>query len=141
MIYDRLATQAARHAQGRGAEQWISVAQLRDDVLRDELSSKRRERIWKMVQTKVEPNTNIRPAVNTLRAGDVGRTWEWTGALPELEDAWNGDRRVSGRHSLGLSREEGRRDSKSVERFESDSTGIGTGSGEVRKWNEGRPIY
>ncbi|KAF2722367.1 sister chromatid separation protein-like protein [Polychaeton citri CBS 116435] len=87
--------QASLHAQSPGSygEGFISVAQLRDDVLRDEWSGTRRKKLWEKVQKKVENNTNVRAMMRTGRSGDVGRVWEWIGATGMIEDA--GDRRRS----------------------------------------------
>lgn len=128
---DRLATQAALHAQGSSPEPWISVGQMRDDVLRDEFSAKRREDIWKRVRDVVEMNANVRANVKEGRLGEVSRVWEWIGALPVMDDAWGGDRRQSGRYSMGASGETPSR---------TDSPAFGGGV-ENRKWDEGRPIY
>jgi hypothetical protein len=57
------------------------MAQLRDDVLRDEFSAPRRARLWEKVQKKVEANSNVRPMVRESATGDVGRVWEWVGAV------------------------------------------------------------
>ena len=132
---DRLATQAALHARGDAAESWISVGQLRDDVLRREFSDQRRENLWKRVQAVVERNANVRASVREGRGGDVSRVWEWVGSVGLLEDAaWNGgvNKRVSfGPVVEGLPDEiptlrEGREGQAMLEK---------------RKWDEGRPIY
>ena len=78
---DRLATQAALHARGRAAEPGISVGQMRDDVLREEFSVQRRERVWRRVKAVVEANANVRAAVREARGGEVARVWEWIGSL------------------------------------------------------------
>jgi len=82
------------------------MAQLRDDVLRDEFSASRRKKLWEKVQKKVEANSNVRPMVREGRTGDVGRVWEWIGAPAAIENspyADKVDRRKSGgfRSSLG----------------------------------------
>ena len=79
-------------------ENYISVAQLRDDVLRDEFSATRRKALWERVQKKVERNANVRPMVREGRSGDVGRVWEWVGAVGMLEGTPGsaGNRRRSG---------------------------------------------
>ncbi|KAL8667514.1 MAG: hypothetical protein Q9202_000730 [Teloschistes flavicans] len=119
---DRLATQAALYNRGDAPESWISVGQLRDDVLRDEFSAKRREGLWRRVKEVVEMNANVRASERELRGGDVSRVWEWIGNLGLMDDAWaEGGRRSGVRFSLG----EGRRDS-----FQPDG-----------RWDEGRPIY
>ena len=106
---------------------------MRDDVLRDEFSASRREAIWKRVKAIVEMNTNVRPSVKESRSGEVSRVWEWIGNVGFLEDSLAGDRRRSGRYSLGPAVTENGRASPEKE-----------GNGEVvpqRRWDEGRPIY
>ena len=134
---DRLATQAALHARGDAAESWISVGQLRDDVLRDEFSDKRRESLWKRVSAVVEKNANVRASVRESRTGDVSRVWEWIGSVGLLDESWS-DRRSGGgkRVSFGGVVDEGT----------PDGGRDGTPSGgremiEQRKWDEGRPLY
>ena len=131
---DRLATQAALYAQQSAPEPWISVGQMRDDVLRDEFSASRRESIWKRVKAIVEMNTNVRPSVKESRSGEVSRVWEWIGNVGFLDDALSGDRRRSGRVSLGwpAAMPDGRASPEKE------------GNGEMvqqRKWDEGGPIY
>lgn len=135
---DRLATQAALYNRGDTGEPWISVGQLRDDVLRDEFSAARREGIWKKVKAVVEMNANVRASVREGRGGDVSRVWEWIGSVGMLggeeppEQPWRGSRRASGRVSwVGAGPSEGER--ASPER--------GREMAETRKWDEGRPIY
>ncbi|KAI4101187.1 MAG: hypothetical protein L6R37_005037 [Teloschistes peruensis] len=140
MALDRLATQAALYNRGDALESWISVGQLRDDVLREEFSAKRREGLWRRVEEVVEMNANVRASERELRAGDVSRVWEWIGNLGLMDDVWaEGGRRSGVRFSLG----ERRRDS-----FQPNgraSMGLGNeGRNEVvekRQWDEGRPIY
>ena len=134
---DRLATQAALHARGDAAESWISVGQLRDDVLRDEFSDKRRESLWKRVSAVVEKNANVRASVRESRSGDVSKVWEWIGSVGLLDESWS-DRRSGGgkRVSFGGVVDEGT----------PDGGRDGTPSGgremiEQRKWDEGRPLY
>ncbi len=130
---DRLATQAALHARGDAAESWISVGQLRDDVLRDEFSDRRRESMWKRVRAVVERNANVRASVREGRGGDVSRVWEWIGSLGLLEDgAWSGGAKK--RVSFGPV-VEGTPDYKAMEVEE------GQQMVEKRKWDEGRPVY
>ena len=133
---DRLATQAALHARGDAAESWISVGQLRDDVLRDEFSDKRRESLWRRVSAVVEKNANVRASVREGRSGDVSRVWEWIGSVGLLDESWS-DRRSGGgkRVSFGGVADEGTPEVRD-----------GTPSGgremiEQRKWDEGRPLY
>lgn len=125
LTLDRLATQAALHSNNQAREGFISVGQLRDDVLRGEFSAKRREKMWKGVRGVVEDNTNVRAAVKESRSGEVSRVWEWIGETANLELE---DRRRSGRITWGNdeSNEEGEKPQKEME---------------MRKWDEGRPIY
>lgn len=134
---DRLATQAGLHNRGDTAEPWISVGQLRDDVLRDEFSAARREGIWKKVKAVVEMNANVRASVREGRGGDVSRVWEWIGSVGLLgedqqQQSWSGPRRSSARVSwIGAGPSEGGRESPQR----------GREIVETRKWDEGRPIY
>lgn len=134
---DRLATQAALHVRGDAAESWISVGQLRDDVLRDEFNDRRRESIWKRVRVIVEKNANVRSSVREGRGGDVSRVWEWIGSVGLLDEPWSGGR-VSGskRVSWGGSLDDGTPDSRT-----SPIGGEAKEMVEQRKWDEGRPIY
>jgi hypothetical protein len=81
------------------------MAQLRDDVLRDEFSASRRKKLWEKVQAKVEVNSNVRPSVREDRNGEVGRVWEWIGSVGAIDNSPYVDRvdRRSGgyRGSLG----------------------------------------
>lgn len=114
------------------SEGFISVGQLRDDVLRATFSAAERERVWKGVRAIVEGNANVRAATREGgRTGEFSRVWEWIGPVnlaPGLE----------GRRSGGLLQEE---------RAASEGAGlrdVGTRSKallETRKWDEGRPVY
>ena len=134
---DRLATQAALHTRGDAAESWISVGQLRDDVLRDEFSDKRRESLWKRVSAVVEKNANVRASVRESRSGDVSRVWEWIGSVGLLDESWS-DRRSGGgkRVSFGGVVDEGTPDGGRDETPSGGREMI-----EQRKWDEGRPLY
>ncbi|KAF2134725.1 hypothetical protein P153DRAFT_362466 [Dothidotthia symphoricarpi CBS 119687] len=126
-VFDRLADQAALSYQEPGSypEKGISMAQLRDDVLRNEFSSSRRQKLWERVQKKVEFNSNIRAAVRETSSGDVARMWEWIGPVKLLEDGRSSGKRESGRFSLGMgSPPTASKDMK-----------------EVKLWKEGRPAY
>lgn len=161
---DSLATQAAwanyygdEHAPGEDGgvvERYIGSAQLRDDVLREEFSARRRTKLWERVQKKVEENANVRSAVREGRSGEVGRVWEWIGAVGAL-DFGDGDggadgavgggsrpvsragggvgRRKSGRFSFGAGRYAG---SSPV----SEATPVARPTG-LQHWEEGRPVY
>ena len=100
---------------------------MRDDILREEYSAARREAIWKRVRPIVEMNSNVRASVKEGRLGEISRVWEWIGNVAAIEDG--GDRRRSGRKWLGPAAE-------SPERSASPNA-----VGELRKWDEGRPVY
>ncbi|KAF2711400.1 hypothetical protein K504DRAFT_475262 [Pleomassaria siparia CBS 279.74] len=103
-VFDRLANHAALNAQDSGAypEAGISMTQLRDDVLRSEFSASKRQKLWAVVQKKVEHNSNVRAAVRESHSGDVGRIWEWIGPVQLLEDGRKGghSRRESNRYNF-----------------------------------------
>ena len=130
---DRLATRAAQHLQdsARFPEPYISMGQLRDDVLRDEFSSRARQKLWTKVQAKVEGNSNVRSMVRESRTGEVSRVWEWIGAVEAIEPSPSGYQTSSPAvvESTPVGRLEGApsRDSKMKR--------------ESRHWDEGRPIY
>lgn len=138
----KLSEQAALHAADPAvwSENYVSVAQLRDDVLRDEFSAARRKALWDKVQKKVEANSNVRPMVREGRTGDVGRVWEWVGAVGQIEgspfkaDKGEGRRLTGGgpgfRDSLGLAGER---------MLEPGSAG--RGDGEITRWKEEGAYY
>ncbi|KAG8532659.1 uncharacterized protein KY384_002536 [Bacidia gigantensis] len=140
---DRLATQAALYSRGDSIESWISVGQLRDDVLRDEFSEKRRENVWKKVRAVVEGNANVRASSRELRGGDVSRVWEWIGSIGLIDDPGFLGRKSGGKRvSWGEVVEE---DGKPEGRLSPPAEdGVPEGKGkamEQRRWDEGRPIY
>jgi hypothetical protein len=129
-VFDRLANHAALNHQEPGSypDQGISMAQLRDDVLRNEFSTRRRQQLWTRVQKKVEHNANVRAAVRENHSGDVARMWEWVGPVQMLEDARSSSRRESGQYRY-----------PAVE-----NTPLNRASREnlqVSKYDEGHPIY
>ena len=128
---ERLSLQAALHAQEPGTyrEDYVSVAQLRDDILRDEFSATRRKKVWEKVQQKVEHNSNVRPLVKEGRAGDVGRVWEWVGAVGMIDTPPQGLNRRKSAQRVWLG-------GKSNDRFVDSNEGS-----EIPKWKEGRPYY
>ena len=140
---EQLRLQASYHAQDSSVwgEGYISVAQLRDDVLRDEFSASRRKALWEKVQRKVEGNANVRPMVREGRSGDVGRVWEWIGALGMIESPNgpnSGDRRRSGvRKSVGFAGERLIEDTPG--NYSTEMTE--RSNGHVSKWEEGRQYY
>lgn len=134
LTLDRLSAQAALHAQDKGTfpEPWISIGQLRDDVLRDEHSISKREALWARVRKIVEMNANIRSSQREGRSGEISRVWEWIGAVGPIESP-DGDRgrRKSGRVSWGTYGD-----------ASSPVSGTDAGPESVQaKWEESRPIY
>lgn len=125
-VFDRLANHAALSYQEPGAypERGVSMAQLRDDVLRNEFSSSRRQKLWERVQKKVEFNSNVRAAVRTANSGDVARMWEWIGPMHLIEDGRSSGKRESGRFSI-----------------ENTPPTASKEMTEKKTWNEGHPIY
>jgi hypothetical protein len=138
---EKLRRQAALHAYEPNVykEDYISVAQLRDDILRDEFSANRRKALWEKVQAKVERNSNVRPMVREGRSGDVGRVWEWVGSvqgLLEQSPPSTVDRRRSGnRVSFG-----GVTSYSDDRLLENSSRDVSEVEG-VRRWEEGRSYY
>jgi len=145
MALDRLHTQASLHAADPDAypEPYISMSHLRDDVLRNEFSAKRRAKLWERVQVKVEGNSNCRPMVREGKHGDVSRVWEWIGAVQAIEGV---DGPGSGKPTSGSRRQSARFGNIASSPHSEYSTipEVKKGNGEmseVRKWDEGRPIY
>ncbi|KAI9846855.1 MAG: inner nuclear membrane protein enriched at telomere/subtelomere region [Sclerophora amabilis] len=147
LTLDRLAAHATIHAQDPRAapEPWISVGQLRDDVLRDEFSAKRREELWRRVKAVVEMNANVRASVREARGGEVSRVWEWIGSVGLLEDAgaWGAGRPSRRRESerwlpqpTGKEMNGNVEEDRAVERERQEM--IQT---QRSRWDEGRPIY
>ncbi|KAF2195695.1 sister chromatid separation protein-like protein [Zopfia rhizophila CBS 207.26] len=132
-VFDRLANHAALNYQEPGVypELGISMTQLRDDILRNEFSSSRRQKLWEKVQKKVEHNSNIRAAVREGRSGDVARMWEWIGPVQPIDDGRGSSRRESSRYSLGPAIASSPPDSAPWEMKELKNSA----------WDEGRPIY
>jgi len=132
LTLDRLANQAALHAQDKESfpEGWISIGQLRDDVLRDEHSIRKREALWTKVRAVVEMNANVRASQREGRNGVISRVWEWIGAVPGLESGGE-RRRKSGRVSWGV--------------YDDGSSPVSGNDGGPQmvqnKWEESRPIY
>lgn len=139
---DRLAAQAAIAASDpeRYPEGYISMSQLRDDVLRDEFSAKRRQKLWEKVQRKVEGNSNVRSAVREARSGEVSRVWEWVGAVAAIEDGGGaGGRRDGARMSLGMPLAGGGSPAAYGSGVKEEE-GVRS-VGERKRWKEERPVY
>lgn len=139
---DRLATQAALHVRGDAPESWISVGQLRDDVLRDVFSVSRREQLWIRVKSIVEKNANVRASVRENKGGDISRVWEWIGSIGLLEEPYYDRRRSGNTKKVSFSGFVG------DETPDANSPGAHNDGGEsahawlgARNWDEGRPIY
>lgn len=131
LTLDRLATQAALHASDKESypEDFISIGQLRDDVLRDEHSIKKRAALWERVKKIVELNSNVRTSQRESRSGEISKVWEWVGATASLDSS--SKRRKSGRVSWGV-----------YDEMSSPVSGSDGGPEAVQKqWMEGRPIY
>lgn len=121
-------------------ESWISVGQLRDDVLRDEFSDMRREGLWKRVAAVVEGNANVRASVREGRGGDVSRVWEWIGSVSLIDEPYSGRRSGGGKRvSFGGLAGDGENTPNDVSL--SVAQGRGKEMMEQRKWDEGRPLY
>jgi hypothetical protein len=131
-VFDRLANHAALNYSEPGVypELGISMTQLRDDILRNEFSSSKRQKLWEKVQKKVEHNSNVRAAVRENQSGDIARMWEWVGPVQLLEDGRSTGKRESARYSLGPA---------------FGSSPPGKAKNEMKElpstWDEGRPIY
>ena len=135
---DRLSQQAALHAAEPDIyrEGYLPMAQLRDDVLRSEWSTFNRKKLWDEVQKKVEKNSNVRPMVREGRSGDVGRVWEWVGAVGMIESPDGGEnvrRRKSGR-GVSFGGERWIEPSSIV-------SGDGSEMSEIGRWKEGGSYY
>ncbi|KAI9889347.1 MAG: inner nuclear membrane protein enriched at telomere/subtelomere region [Vezdaea aestivalis] len=86
LTLDQLAMQSALHRRNDVVEPWISVGQMRDDVLRDEFSFGKRDQVWRKVQAVVEMNSNVRASVREMANGEVSRVWEWIGLIRSVEE-------------------------------------------------------
>ena len=60
---------------------YLSSLRLRDLVLQDIHSVKKRQQIWKGVERVVEANTNVQTNDREVEGGDEQRVWEWMGSL------------------------------------------------------------
>lgn len=143
MTLDKLSERATLSIEDPQAfpEPWISIGQLRDDVLRAEHNPVKRERLWQKVRKVVELNANVRASQRESRNGELSRVWEWIGAVSGerlLEDGGRrstmGGRKSSNRVSWGEFETEGR--------LSSPVSGTDDGPEMVQaKWREGRPVY
>jgi Man1-Src1p-C-terminal domain len=114
LVARRVFNELSDHAH-HGDDNFVSVTQLRDSVLRDEFSSARRQRVWRGVEKLVEQNANVRTKVGALGSGDVGRGWRWIGS--------GGEGSRSRRHSGAVA-------------MEQTNGTPSTGMSEFRRWRE-----
>ena len=128
---------------GGGEDPFLFLPNLRDDVLRSEHSLRERERIWGRVRAVVEQNSNVRTAQREGRSGEVGRAWEWIGALPAAPGGGHGGRRR--RQSVRPSSSS--RDVKREDSFSRSAAVKVEGDGDLkartshRRWEDSRPIF
>lgn len=81
------------------ADPVIVPTQLRDDILRHELSPAVRQRVWQKVEQVVEGNANVRTNMHDINGEDM-RVWRWVGTGTPSRSrsrsrSRNGSRRVS----------------------------------------------
>lgn len=127
MTLDRLATQAALAEDKQASEPFISVGQLRDDVLRNVFNKAERERAWERVSKVVEANSNVRAATREGgKTGEWSRVWEWIGPTTFVSG-------LEGRRSGGLI-------GNSPSSYEGTPATNGA-TVNARKWDEGRAIW
>jgi len=69
---------------------FLSITQLRDDILRKESLESRKKKIWTLVAKVVESNTNVRTRQAKVR-GEWSRVWEWIGALDAKKEIDSSD--------------------------------------------------
>lgn len=63
---------------------YLAPAQLRDLVLRDERSLKRKAELWKQVEKAVESNSNVRARMAEQHGEEI-RVWQWVGGAYETD--------------------------------------------------------
>lgn len=61
-------------------ESYLSISQLRDDVLRSETSESQKKSLWSVVMKQVEANSNVRTRQAKVK-GEWSRVWEWVGTI------------------------------------------------------------
>lgn len=82
-VQDMMMNQAREHdadQTGLQNSRFLPVPQLRDELLADTATSKRKAALWKKVADVVEQNTNVDSQTKEFR-GEVTRVWEWVGNL------------------------------------------------------------
>jgi hypothetical protein len=136
LALQKLNEQASLHAYDPDSypQGYMGVSQLRDDVLRDVDSTRARKALWERVQKKVEGNSNVRPMVREGRTGDVGRVWEWVGAVNMIEDSPSMVERSSRRKSGNRVSFGGVTEERLIEARGEEMVG-------GKKWEEGGSYY
>lgn len=132
-VLERLAAQKELGEEGVD-DPWLFLPNLRDDVLRSVHSLAERERIWGRVRRVVEMNSNVRTSQREGRSGEVGRAWEWIGAVGGSEINRRRSRMSGiglGRASLGAAVDVKREDDETPSKEPVS----------YRKWEEKRAIY
>ncbi|KAH8814949.1 Man1-Src1p-C-terminal domain-containing protein [Xylogone sp. PMI_703] len=139
LTLDRLADQvvAAKEDSSGATDRWISIGQLRDDVLRDEHNVSKREQIWSRVRKIVEMNANVRSSQREDRNGEISRVWEWIGSVGESNERRKRKSGGPGRLSWGTYGEDNGDEGRSPPRgFDA------TPEAAPRRWEEGkRPVF
>ncbi|EIM89882.1 uncharacterized protein STEHIDRAFT_51002 [Stereum hirsutum FP-91666 SS1] len=81
IVLDTLRNQEVRHYTDPVSEPhpYISSVQLRDQILQDEHSVKKRQYLWDKVERVVEGNANVRANLEEVEGGDELRVWRWVG--------------------------------------------------------------
>jgi hypothetical protein len=75
-------------------EGYLSISQLRDDILRNETLESKKKALWTIVTKVVEANTNVRTRQAKVR-GEWSRVWEWIGSIKTEQ----GDDQVDGKEA------------------------------------------
>lgn len=136
-VLERLATQKELAFDDGDDDAFLFLPNLRDDVLRKMHSLRDRDRLWQRVRAVVEQNSNVRTGQREGRNGEVGRAWEWIGpSRAAITDGGSARsiRRKSNRVSWGV-------DVKGENGSPAPPAPVGEAKGQMRKWEEGRPIY
>lgn len=153
-VLDRLANQKElAFDDDDGADAFLFLPNLRDDVLRSLHRLADRERLWQRVRAVVEQNSNVRTGQREGRNGEVGRAWEWIGPTRLGAGAGAGDSGNNNTGSGGARRRKTARVSWGPDPVvaaparpfpaagDSVSAGLERNVVQHRKWEESRPIY
>ena len=121
-------------------EGFLSIGQLRDDILRNVLVRGERERVWKEVKGYVEGNANVRVATREEgRTGEWSRVWEWIGPTTFVTNGFEG--RSSGGGGNVEAIEGGEADANEGKALSNNVKERRSEISENRKWDEGKAIY